>query len=253
MTCEKSTGAIYGKLFTDYDEKLFDESVALFELRHRRWGIDLGWFRGEVCLDAGCGGGRFVVALARLGASHVVGIDISEEAIAAADARIKKRGLKNAEAKVASVLDLPFPDHSFDYVVCSGVIHHTPDPKRAFRELDRVLRPAGKLFVSVYGKGGLKWKTNDFFRNTICRLIPFKTMNRIWEVLGVPANKRYNLLDNLYVPYIHRFREREIRQWLADAGYTNVRRLKFERYDYETLRSRIIHGEGWLQFYADKK
>jgi len=60
------------------------------------------------------------------------------------------------------------------------------------------------------------------------------------------------MLDNLYVPYCFRFTENEIRGWLAGAGFKNVRRLKFERYDYKKLLSRIIHGEGWIQFYADK-
>lgn len=253
MSYEQKTGSVYGKLFTDYDEKLFEESVSLFEMRHKRWGQSLEWFKGKECLDAGCGGGRFVVALARLGAKRVVGIDISADAIKAAKNRIQTRGLENAEAQVASVLDIPFPDNSFDYVVSSGVIHHTPDPKKAFQELNRVLRPGGKLFLSVYGKGGLKWITNDLFRYTICKLIPFKTMNRLWEILGVPPNKRYNMLDNMYVPYIFRFTEKEIRGWLETAGYTNIERLKFERYDYSTLKSRLIHGEGWLQFYAEKK
>ena len=48
-------------------------------------------------------------------------------------------------------------------------------------------------------------------------------------------------------------KEKEIRKWLTDAGFENLRRMQFERYDYRTFMSRIIHGEGWIQFYADKK
>lgn len=256
-TTEEKTGAIYGDLFTAYSQKQFDDSVELFFMRHNKWSLDLGftteWFKGKRCLDAGCGGGRFVVALGKLGAEEVVGIDVSEDAVKAANERIRERGLSNARAQVASVLKLPFPNASFDYVVSSGVIHHTPDPHAAFLELTRVLRPGGKIFLSVYGKGGLKWATNDFFRYTICKLVPFRIMERLWALVGIPANKRYNMLDNLYVDYVFRFRESEIRDWFAKNGYWNVRRLKFERYDYSTILSRLIHGEGWLQFYADKK
>jgi hypothetical protein len=56
----------------------------------------------------------------------------------------------------------------------------------------------------------------------------------------------------LYVPYYHRFTEDEIAQWLTESGFEHIVRLKFERYDYEAFSSRILYGEGWLQFYADK-
>ena len=250
---EEKTGGIYGSLFTNYSDKLFEESVELFEKRHKRWGIDLNWFRDKRCLDAGCGGGRFVVALARLGAKKVEGIDISADAVEAAKERIKARHLDNAHVQQSSVLELPFEDKSFDYVLSSGVIHHTPDPYKGFTELNRVLAPGGKLFLSVYGKGGLKWFTNDLFRYTLCKIVPFSAMEAVFKFFGVPANKRYNILDNLYVPYCYRYTEKEVRKWLTDAGYTNIERVKFERYDYSTFRSRIIHGEGWIQVYADKK
>lgn len=217
------TSKIYGKLFANYDDELFEESVALFQKRHLRWGFDLDWFQGKTCLDAGCGGGRYLVALARLGAKEVKGIDISSEAITMANARLKERGLTCAQAMEASVLEIPFPDKYFDYVVSSGVIHHTPNPYRAFRELVRVLKPGGKLFLSVYGRGGLKWFFKvDLWRHTICRLIPFWVMEKIFERMGAPANKRYAWLDNLYVPYCFRFTEKEIREWLVSAGFRNL-------------------------------
>lgn len=251
-TYQDNTGTIYGSLFSNYDEKLFEDSVELFLMRHKRWEIDTEWFRGKRCLDAGCGGGRFMVALAWLGAEEVRGIDISTEAAALANKRFSERGIAQAEARVASVLNIPFPDEHFDYVVSSGVIHHTPDPRQAFTELVRVLKPGGKLFLSVYGKGGLKWLLNDIFRYSLCKVVPFRVSESIFKALGVPSNKRYNILDNLYVDYCYRFTEKEIRSWLAREDFTNIRRLKFERYDYEKPLSRVVHGEGWLQFYADK-
>lgn len=249
---EQSTGNIYGCLFTAYNKDQFDDSVKLFFERHRRWGIDLNWWRGKICLDAGCGGGRYLAALAQLGAKEVKGVDISAQAVQAANARLAERGLSQARAVTASVLALPFPDNYFDYVVSSGVIHHTPAPFRAWQELVRVLKPGGKMFLSVYGRGGLKWLLNDIFRYSLCRVLPFRALESFFRIIGVPANKRYSFMDNLYVPYCHRFKESQIRSWFVKAGFKNIRRLKFERYDYETLRSRIIHGQGWIQIYADK-
>ena len=73
------------------------------------------------------------------------------------------------------------------------------------------------------------------------------------QAVGVPPNERYTFVVNLYTPYTHRYTEAEIRKWFEEAGFENIRRVKFERYDYSTLRSRIIHGEGWIQMMADKK
>jgi len=248
------TGEIYGKLFTDYNEKQFDESVDLFFKRHDLWGMDTSFFKDKICLDAGCGGGRFVVALAKCGAKKAIGVDISRDAITEADYRLDSRDLRNAEVYIGSVLDLKYEDNTFDYVVCSGVIHHTHNPKKGFNELIRVLKPGGTLFLSVYGRGGIKWFINDLFRYSFCKIIPFGVLDFVFSLFGVPANKRYNILDNLYVTYVHRFTEKEIRDWLMPYfDDKDIKRVKFERYDYETLMSRIIHGEGWIQIYAYNK
>src|SRR3989338_8637558 len=101
---ETKTSKIYGTLFSNYNAKQFDESVNLFYARHKHWGIDTSWFKDKVCLDAGCGGGRFVVALAKLGAKKVYGIDISEEAIARSKERVRERGLEEkTEIRAPSV------------------------------------------------------------------------------------------------------------------------------------------------------
>lgn len=249
----QKTGGIYGTLFTNYNKELFENSVELFFKRHKKWGIDLGWFKDKVCLDAGCGGGRYLVALSRLEAKEVKGIDISDEAVTAANERLKERKLNQAEALAVSVLDIPFPDNYFDYVVCSGVLHHTPDPYRGFQELVRVIKPKGKIFLSVYGRGGVRWFfVFDIWRYTIAKIVPFHVMQKIWDFIGIPPNRQYALLDNIYVPYCYRYTEKKIRNWLTQAGFHNLQRVKFERYDYEKPISRVIYGEGWIQFYADK-
>ena len=50
----------------------------------------------------------------------------------------------------ASALDLPFPDRSFDHVVSIGVLHHTPDCRRGFREAARVAKPGARVVVFLY-------------------------------------------------------------------------------------------------------
>jgi len=250
---EDSTRKIYDNLFSAYDERRFQESVELFPMRQKKWGIPLEWFKNKVCLDVGCGQGRFVVAMGRLGADKAIGVDINEKGLESGRNREWFKELRNVELMNSSAGDLPFLDKYFDYAICSGVLLLMPEPLDGFKELVRVTKPGGRIFLSMYGKGGLKWMTNDFFRFFLMRFVPFEVTEKVFKAVGVPPNKRYNILDNLYTPYTHRYTEKEIRKWFEDAGFENIRRVKFERYDYETLRSRLIHGEGWIQIIADKK
>ena len=252
-TTEDATRKIYDNLFSAYDERRFEESVELFAMRQQKWGVPMEWFQDKTCLDVGCGQGRFVTALGRLGAATAIGVDINEQGLASGRNRRWFRELKNVELMNASAGSLPFLDRYFDYVICSGVLLLMPEPKKGFAELVRVTKPGGRIFLSMYGKGGLKWAVNDFFRFFLIRWVPFRVTERVFAAFGVPPNKRYNVLDNLYTPYTHRYTEKEIRQWFAEAGFENARRLKFERYDYETPWSRFLHGEGWIQIMADKK
>jgi SAM-dependent methyltransferase len=107
--------------------------------------IDAAWYRGKRVLDAGCGHGRYLAAFAGMGA-EVVGLDAGRGPELA--------GVPQGDPRISvvqgSVLRLPFRDASFDLVFSDGVIHHTPDPRAAFLELARVVKPGGALYVWVY-------------------------------------------------------------------------------------------------------
>lgn len=98
--------------------------------------------RDKELLDAGCGTGWFSEAACRRGA-RVTSLDLGEGLLAEVAKKCDSRRV------VGSVLELPFPDASFDVVMSTEVIEHTPDPKRAVSELCRVLRPGGTLVVTV--------------------------------------------------------------------------------------------------------
>lgn len=96
------------------------------------------------CLDAGCGTGAFL-RRTRQRAPHWTwtGVDIDPSACAAARARA------DAEIIEASVTALPFPDATFDGIVCADLLQQLPDDQAALLELKRVLRPRGVLVVNV--------------------------------------------------------------------------------------------------------
>jgi SAM-dependent methyltransferase len=108
----------------------------------------LGARPGAVLLDAGCGGGEDVAALARLVApdGRVVGVDVSEAALERAGAATA--GLAGVELRRADVAALPFPDATFDGVRVDRTLHHVERPEAAVAELVRVTRPGGAIVVS---------------------------------------------------------------------------------------------------------
>jgi SAM-dependent methyltransferase/uncharacterized protein YbaR (Trm112 family) len=103
--------------------------------------------RGKRILDAGCGSGLLVHALSSMGC-EVVGIDVSHP-IGAFELN---QGQSNSHIVTADIYKLPFPDGMFDIVWSEGVLHHTPDPSKAFRSLQRVLKPGGTGYAWVYSK-----------------------------------------------------------------------------------------------------
>jgi len=95
-------------------------------------------------LDVGCGPGRALLFFKENGVKNLFGIDLSPAMIL----RAKKRFGKNAVLKVASVEKLPFANNQFDVVTNTEAFHHFLDPKKAIKEMYRVLKPDGKLYLA---------------------------------------------------------------------------------------------------------
>jgi SAM-dependent methyltransferase len=106
---------------------------------------------GQRLLDAGCGEGRHCFgALAR--GAHVVGLDLDAEALrrgAGALAASARAGGRLGAMLRGDAFALPFPDASFDRVICAEGREHAHDYPGAARELARVLRPGGRLAVTI--------------------------------------------------------------------------------------------------------
>ncbi len=108
--------------------------------------------RGERMLDAGCGTGTWSFPFAEF-FDRVDGVDIAEGRIALARAMAAQFGDDKANFTVASVLELPFENHTFDLVFCYGVVISYIPLRLVLNEFARVLKPSGRLFVVLNGIG----------------------------------------------------------------------------------------------------
>jgi ubiquinone/menaquinone biosynthesis C-methylase UbiE len=109
---------------------------------------------GEQVLDVACGTGLVALRAARSvgAAGRVVGVDVSGRMVDAARARAGRQRHSRVTFERMDAEALELPDAGFDAVLCAFGLMYLPDPHRALREMLRVLRPAGRLGLAVWGE-----------------------------------------------------------------------------------------------------
>jgi SAM-dependent methyltransferase len=105
---------------------------------------------GQVVLDLGAGAGiDLLLAAAKVGPSgKVIGVDMTDAMIERARANVEKAGVTNVDVRKGIIEALPVEDSSVDWVISNCVINLSPDKPRVFAEINRVLRPGGRMVVS---------------------------------------------------------------------------------------------------------
>jgi len=102
---------------------------------------------GAVVLDLGCGAGTDLLIAAQMTGhrGRVIGVDMTPSMLARAGASAHEMGFGNVELHEGLIEALPVDDASVDVVISNGVIDLVPDKEAVFDEIDRVLRPGGRL------------------------------------------------------------------------------------------------------------
>ncbi|MBM3279378.1 MAG: methyltransferase domain-containing protein [Candidatus Handelsmanbacteria bacterium] len=163
---------------------------AVYEERDRGYALEGGltpeFFRGRLVLDAGCGYGRHARAVEEFGA-EVVGLDLS---VAVRNARRLTRDNPRIHIVQGDLFSPPFPRETFDLVYSWGVLHHTPDPRRAFEGLLDFVKEGGDISVKIYRKRPAPARLAESLIRKVTLRLPLKTLYNL-SYLCVPVNWFY--------------------------------------------------------------
>ncbi|MBG1271863.1 class I SAM-dependent methyltransferase [Nostoc sp. WHI] len=167
MSDSQAVSAAVAKLYNTYPfppEALLDEPPPGYNWRWN-WLAAHNFCTGQKpqrqdirILDAGCGTGVSTEYLVHLNPqASVVGIDLSNGALAVAKERCQRSGATRVEFHHLSLFDVEQLPGEFDLINCVGVLHHTPDPIRGIQALAKKLAPGGLMHIFVYGELG-RWE-----------------------------------------------------------------------------------------------
>lgn len=133
--------------FTQEDPKYVDQFLGWLK------PVKPEFFKGKIVLEGGCGKGRHTKIAAEWGAAEVVGIDLGD---GVDSAFALTRNLPNVHIVQCDIFKLPLK-RAFDYAFSVGVLHHTPDPKKAFISLASKVKKEGHISAWVYGAENNEW------------------------------------------------------------------------------------------------
>lgn len=243
-----------------------------------RTGLGEADMAGRLVLDAGCGMGRYLRVAAGCGA-RVVGLDLSQAVQAA---RELTAGLPEVAIVQGDLLRPPLAAGTFDHIYAIGVLDHTPDPRRAFLALARLLKPGGRIAVWVYRRERPLLERIIDVHRAVSRRLPLslvlwlsrlmapvgglkrrllESRSRLVSRLGVALNlltigvsmhpdPEVRVCDTLdwYAPkYMSRHTYEEVAGWCAEAGLVDVVDLNIGQSFYHAGQGNGINVAGRRQ------
>jgi 2-polyprenyl-3-methyl-5-hydroxy-6-metoxy-1,4-benzoquinol methylase len=219
----------------DHLADLEPETLAWFDrVREGRYLISDPWMkrsfdyasgRGKRVLEIGFGLGSDLLSWAE-GGAEVHGIDITEEHLRLARRNFALHG-RDATLQLADAAHIPYPDGHFDIVYSNGVLHHTRDIEACLAEAWRVLRPGGRLLVSVY-------RRHSAFHYATLLMAEGLIRGKLWRLGydGLLATIEHGADGISIKPYVRLFTARELRGLLSrfasvdlHVAHFNVRQI----------------------------
>jgi SAM-dependent methyltransferase len=153
---------------------------------HRRTQFHLMWPGGlprgrQEILVAGCGTSQAARYALREPDARITAIDISETSLLHTRKLQRRHRLENLELHRLPIESVQELGRSFDQIICTGVLHHLPDPVLGLRALRDVLRPHGAMSLMVYARYG---RAGIYMMQEYCRLLGVSASDKDLRDLG---------------------------------------------------------------------
>jgi len=177
-------------------------------------------------LFAGCGTGQQVINYALNNPNATItAIDLSPTSLTYATLMTEKYGIQNITFKICDILEVAELKTSFDYIVCTGVLHHMESPFKGLISLNNTLADGGEMFLAFYSRaareklkdiykdikvfldtdekgitreGVTQWRsqlTNDNKQNKIYKISDFFYLNGLFDLLLHPQQAEYSAIE----------------------------------------------------------
>jgi SAM-dependent methyltransferase len=185
-----------------------DRRRALF---HLMWPTERPHANQEI-LIAGCGTSQAARYALREPNAQITAIDISETSLHHTRKLQQKYDLGNLGIHHLSILDIQSLKMTFDQVVCTGVLHHLPDPDLGLQSLRNVLKPTGVMQIMVYAGYG---RTGIYMLQAYCRLLGIRPTDQ--ELHDLSATLNFLPKDHPLTHLLHKGKDFRDPDALADA------------------------------------
>ncbi|MGX5735315.1 class I SAM-dependent methyltransferase [Bosea thiooxidans] len=211
-------------------------------------------------LECGPGSGFNARFMAEQTSGEVFALDISAAAMTTFG---NTHDLANCTVVQADLMEAPFPDDYFDFIIADGVLHHTPDTRLAVEALYRKLEPGGQFFFYVYKKmGAARVFADEHIRKNFMPLSPDEcyaacegitelgrelsrlnakiTLEKPIPVLGIPAGT-HDVQRLIYYNFLKCF-------WNEAFDYETNNMVNFDWYHpHNAWQHTQAEVEGWLR------
>lgn len=179
----------FGRQWTTFNVQRPEEDIAYFR---SKTGIEPATLKGQLVLDAGCGGGRYS-RIAGEAKATVIGIDMSEAVEMAAE---KTTDLANVHIVQADVFNLPIRSWQFDFIFSIGVLHHTPDTKAALSKLIPLLNETGSIAIWLYPRWPAVFEIYNRLLRAVTTRMNLDTLHRFAVALEPLGLLKWRLLTS---------------------------------------------------------
>lgn len=234
---EESTKLLYEDIHphTDIEDNILNYLKTL--------NINLDFFNGKDILDCGYGGTEWSIEMYLRGkARSIKGIDLNPKWQNLYKEKYSKINT-DLDLRVGDVLNLPFEDESIDFANSYGVMHHTKNWQKGIKEMKRVLRPGGMLFIMVYGKYAPVGRLINKSLRLTGLLIPKKLTTMLVKKTGFLRDSSLSILDTMYVPIELHLSKKDIRDFLAKNNLIDIKYYQSFKWKNSFLSKPFMFGE----------